>query len=119
MTFLELQKLALSRVGDVDIWDGGDPNITPDGGYDLVKLEVNTAYTHAVNMLTRKGHFKVVNEEIIKFPAGTREIDLSTTGSLPDAPTEALRPETIRSVFEVEADLHTDAGGKPWIRYEQ
>lgn len=35
------------------------------------------------------------------------------------APTEALRPETIRSVFEVEADLHTDAGGKLWIRYEQ
>ena len=33
-------------------------------------------------------------------------------------PTEALRPETIRSVFEVEAGLHMDAGGKPWIRYE-
>ena len=34
-------------------------------------------------------------------------------------PAEALIPETIRSVFEVEAALLTDAGGKPWISYEQ
>ncbi len=37
-----------------------------------------------------------------------------------DAPPEgALQPETIRSVFEVEAELLPDATGRPWIRYER
>ncbi|MCW5982865.1 MAG: ABC transporter ATP-binding protein [Bryobacteraceae bacterium] len=34
------------------------------------------------------------------------------------APAEALRAEVIRSVFEVEAILHAEAGKRPWIRYD-
>jgi iron complex transport system ATP-binding protein len=33
-------------------------------------------------------------------------------------PAEALLPETIRSVFEVDAVLHAEAGRRPWIRYD-
>jgi len=34
------------------------------------------------------------------------------------APAEALRNETIRAVFEVEAHLQPGPSGRPWIRYE-
>lgn len=33
-------------------------------------------------------------------------------------PAEALRPETVRAVFEVAAELHHDPAGRSWIRYE-
>ena len=35
------------------------------------------------------------------------------------SPARALLPDTIRSVFEVEAELLPDAAGRPWIRYER
>ncbi len=34
-------------------------------------------------------------------------------------PREALDEDTMRRVFEVEARLEQDPGGRPWIRYEQ
>ncbi len=34
-----------------------------------------------------------------------------------DAPYRALRPETIRNVFEVDARWEQGSGGRPWIRY--
>jgi iron complex transport system ATP-binding protein len=33
-------------------------------------------------------------------------------------PAEALCPDTLRSVFEVDAVLHAEAGRRPWIRYD-
>ena len=33
-------------------------------------------------------------------------------------PAEALHPDTIRSVFEVDAVLHAESGKRPWIRYD-
>jgi iron complex transport system ATP-binding protein len=48
-----------------------------------------------------------------------RIVVLSKGEIVADAPPgQALQPETIRSVFEVEAALLTDSRGRTWIRYE-
>jgi len=48
-----------------------------------------------------------------------RIVVLQSGGIVADAvPSEALRPETIRAVFEVDAIVQANGGSRTWIRYE-
>ena len=77
MTFLELQKLVRSRLGEVAYFEVAQSTIG-DSSDTALKLELNAAYQRAVNILDEQEYYHTVTEEDVSVSSGTSSLDLSS-----------------------------------------